>query len=137
VKALVDLDTIMPHTWLTDWGDLVRALVNIAGEREPDPRKIEVDMGIFRALARGFLNTAPAIEARETDLMVEAAQIMALELGVRFLTDYLRGDSYFKLMPAEPPDLNKTRAMVQFSLFDKLRGTAPAAKRHIRELRGA
>jgi len=66
--------------------------------------------------------------------MVEAAQVMALELGVRFLADYLRGDSYFKLMPSEPWDLNKTRAMVQFSVFERLREKAEEAKKYIEEL---
>jgi hypothetical protein len=67
--------------------------------------------------------------------MVDAAQIMALELGVRFLADYLRGDSYFKISADEPRDLNKVRAMVQFSVFEKLRGHADSAKRYIQELR--
>jgi hypothetical protein len=135
VKALVDLDTIMPHTWLTDWGDLARSLVNVAGERERDPDKIEVDLEIFRALARGFLEFAHPMTGREINLMVDAAQIMALELGVRFLADYLRGDSYFKISADEPRDLNKVRAMVQFSVFEKLRGHADSAKRYIQELR--
>ncbi len=137
VKAIVDLDTVMPHTWLSDWGDLARSLVNIAGEREPDLEKVKIDMDVFRALAKGFLGTGCPIGPGELDLMAEAPQIMALELGVRFLTDYLRGDSYFRLAPADPRDLNRTRALVQFSVFDGLRRTADIAKRHIREWSGA
>ena len=49
---------------------------------------------------------------------------MALELGVRFLADYLRGDNYFTVGPQDPPDLNKTRALVQFRVFEKLRENA-------------
>jgi hypothetical protein len=60
--------------------------------------------------------------------MADAPAIMAIELGVRFLTDYLRGDSYFTLGPADPPDLNKTRALVQFRLFEKLRMNADLLK---------
>jgi hypothetical protein len=52
--------------------------------------------------------------------MVDAVQILALELGVRFLTDYLRGDSYFGLGPTDLPNLNKRRAMVQLTLFERL-----------------
>ena len=139
IKALVDLDTIMPHTWLTDWGDLARSLVNIAGESERDPGKIEVDAEIFRALAAGFLGSARDLTTSEMNLMVEAAQIMALELGVRFLADYLRGDTYFRLSPAEARDLNKTRALVQFSVFGKIRARADSLKRLIEEFerRGA
>jgi hypothetical protein len=135
VKALVDLDTIMPHSWLADWGDMVRSLVNVAGEKERDLSRVGVDMDVFRAVARGFLSTATEVTPAEVGLMVEAAQIIALELGLRFLTDYLRGDSYFKLGPADPPDLNRTRAMVQLTLFLKLRERAVEAKRFIGSLR--
>jgi hypothetical protein len=136
VKALVDLDTIMSHTWLSDWGDMVRSLVNIAGERETDLDRIAVDLEVLGALARGYLGSSRTADPGEIELMADAPQIMALELGVRFLADYLRGDSYFKLMPGEPPDLNKTRAMVQFRLFERLRGQADAARQIINALYG-
>ena len=133
-KAIVDLDTIMPHTWLSDWGDLARSLVNIAGERETDPAKVTVNLDVFQALAKGFLGSARHAQSFERGLMVEAAQIMALELGVRFLTDHLRGDSYFRLTSGEPQDLNKTRAMVQFLVFERLRDREAAAKNCIEKL---
>lgn len=120
VRALVDLDTIMPHTWLSDWGDLVRSLVNIAGERETDAEKIRIDPALFRAAARGFLGRARPLAAGERALMAAAPAIMALELGVRFLADYVRGDRYFRLRPADPPDLNRSRALVQFRVFEEL-----------------
>ncbi|HSK08725.1 MAG TPA: phosphotransferase, partial [Vicinamibacterales bacterium] len=135
VKALVDLDTIMPHTWLADWGDMVRSLVNVAGEKERDLARVRVDLDVFRAVARGFLSTTREVTPAEMDLMVEAPQIIALELGLRFLTDYLRGDSYFKLGPADPPDLNRVRAMAQLELFRKLRQSAEVARRFIDDLR--
>ena len=121
VRALVDLDTIMPHTWLSDWGDLVRSLVNIAGERETDAEKIRIDPALFRAAARGFLSPALPMAAGEKALMTAAPAIMALELGVRFLADYVRGDRYFRLRPDAPPDLNRSRALVQFRVFEELR----------------
>ena len=65
--------------------------------------------------------------------MADAAQIMALELGVRFLADYLRGDSYFRLGPADPRDLNKTRALVQFCVFERLRRNAASLTRSIEQ----
>jgi hypothetical protein len=134
VKALVDLDTIMPHTWLADWGDMVRSLVNVAGEKERDPSRIRVDMDVFRAVARGFLSTAREVTPAEVELMVDAAQAIALELGLRFLVDYLRGDSYFKLGPADPPDLNRLRAVAQLSLFQRLRDCADDARRFVEGL---
>ena len=120
-KALVDLDTIMPHTWLSDWGDMARSLINPAGEREPDLARVTVDMEAFESAARGFLSAARHTADQELVLMADAVQIMALELGVRFLTDYLRGDSYFRLGSADPPDLNRIRALVQFRLFENVR----------------
>lgn len=131
VKALVDLDTIMPHTWLADWGDMVRSLANVAGEKERDLARVRVDEDVFGAVARGFLSTAREVTPAEVDRMVDAAQIIALELGLRFLTDYLRGDSYFKLGPADPPDLNRTRGMVQLTLFRQFRERAAGLQRLI------
>ncbi|HEV2474571.1 MAG TPA: phosphotransferase, partial [Chthonomonadales bacterium] len=120
VKALIDLDTIMPHTWLADWGDMVRSLANVAGEREQNLEKVQVDQAIFLALAKGFLAVARKITQAERELMVDAVRIIALELGVRFLADYLRGDSYFRLGPADTPELNRIRAMAQLTLFQRL-----------------
>jgi len=134
VKALVDLDTIMPHTWLSDWGDMVRSLINTAGEKETDLKKIRIDLEVFRSVASGFINSNHPYAAHEKSLMVDAIQIMALELGVRFLADYLRGDSYFMLGSSEPQDLNKTRAMVQFCLFEELRTNANLLERILRGL---
>jgi hypothetical protein len=128
VRSLVDLDTITPHTWLADWGDMVRSLVNVAGERERDLGRVGVDMEIYEALARGFLTTARKITPAEVAFMTEAVEIIALELGVRFLADYLRGDSYFRLGLTDPPDLNKYRAMVQLRLHQKLQDQAATAK---------
>lgn len=135
VKALVDLDTIMPHTWLADWGDMVRSLCNVAGEKEARPDRIQVDAEIYRAVARGFLRSARNVTPRELDLMVDAVQVIALELGMRFLTDYLRGDSYFGLGPADPPDLNKIRGIAQLTLFQRLRGRADETRTMIDALR--
>jgi hypothetical protein len=131
VKSLVDLDTIMPHTWLVDWGDMVRSLTNVAGEKEPELAKVGVDMGIYEAVTRGFLGTASEVTPAEVALMADAVEIIAIELGVRFMTDYLRGDSYFKLGPSDPPSLNKIRGRVQLTLFEKLREQRGAARRMI------
>ncbi len=135
VKALIDLDTIMPHTWLSDWGDMVRSLSNVAGEKETNLDRVQVDVDIFRAVAEGFLGAAGAVTEEEVGLMVDAVRILALELGVRFLSDYLRGDSYFRLGPADPPDLNKTRAMAQLTLFQRITDRAGELQGIIDELR--
>jgi len=133
-KALVDLDTIMPHSWLADWGDMVRSLANLAGEKENNLSRVQVDTEIFEALAQGFLSTAQKVTRAEVNLMVDAVQILALELGVRFLADYLRGDSYFGLGPTDLPNLNKRRAMVQLTLFERLQEKAPELRETVERL---
>lgn len=120
VKALVDLDTIMPFTWLADWGDMVRSLSNPAGEKEEDLAKVQVDWQVIEAMREGFLSSSEGLPAHELDLMPLAALVMTLEQAVRFLTDYLRGDTYYELRPRDPRDLNRTRALVQFRLFEQL-----------------
>lgn len=137
VKALVDLDTIMPHTWLADWGDMVRSLVNVAGEKEANLQCVQADEQVFAALARGFLGTARQVTPAEVDLMVDAVQIIALELGLRFLTDYLRGDTYFRVGPNDPPDLNRIRGLCQLTLFERLRAREDALRACIESVRRA
>ena len=109
--------------------------IPLLGEHQVPENKVRVDMGIFEAVARGFLRSARGITPREVELIVDAVRIIALELGVRFLSDYLRGDSYFKLGAADPPDLNKTRAVAQLTLFERLGEQADAARRCIAILR--
>lgn len=133
VMSLVDLDTVMPLTWLADWGDMVRSLVNVAGEKEVDLEKVQVDREVYRAVTEGFLSTAGTATEEEIALMPQAVQIITLELGVRFLADYLRGDTYFKLGPNDPADLNRTRAMVQIKLFERLVEHEPEANEILAE----
>lgn len=135
VKALVDLDTIMPFTWLADWGDMVRSLANVAGEREENLDEVRVDTDVYEAVARGFLRTATQVTEFEVDLMVDAVQVIALELGVRFLADYLRGDTYFQRGPGDPPDVNKIRAKVQLALYQRLVEFGPTARTRLAALR--
>lgn len=129
VRSLVDLDTIMPFTWLADWGDMVRSLCNVAGEKEYDLDRVDVDRDVYAAVRGGFLGTVREATEAEKRLMPEAVEAIALELGVRFLTDYFRGDDYFQLTPADPRDLNRQRGLVQLTLFQRLRALRDWAAR--------
>lgn len=120
VKSLVDLDTIMPFTWLADYGDMLRSLVNVAGEKERDLSKVVIDRDVYEAVSKGFLEAAKEVTQTEVEMMVFSVQAITLELGLRFLTDYLRGDTYFQLGENDPEDLNKVRAMVQLTLYRRL-----------------
>ncbi len=119
VKSLIDLDTIVPGTWLSDWGDMVRSMVNHAGECESDLSKVEVCRDTYENVAKGFLSASSLISQAEVDLMVDAVISITLELGARFLTDYLRGDTYFRV-PEGKRILNLTRAAVQLTLAQSL-----------------
>jgi len=135
VKSLVDLDTIMPFTWLADWGDMLRSMVNVAGEKERDLSKIVVDRDVYEAVGRGFLGTAKEVTDKEVSMMIFAVQAISLELGLRFMTDYIKGDTYFRLASDDPADLNKVRAMVQLTLYERLQDFAPDAVARIAKYR--
>jgi hypothetical protein len=135
VKSLVDLDTVMPFTWLADYGDLQRSMVNVAGEKERDLSKVVVDRAVYKAVTRGFLQSATEVTDGEIAMLVAAVEAITLELGLRFLTDYLRGDTYFQLGPEDPADLNKVRAMVQLTLYQQLAEFRGEAEALIGELR--
>ena len=120
VKSLVDLDTIMSFTWLADDGDMLRSMVNVAGEKESNPDNIQVDKEVFKSVTKGFLKTSNQVTLAEIELMFASIQIITLELGVRFLTDYIKGDNYFMLGEGDPEDLNKIRGIAQITLFERL-----------------
>ncbi|MCE1227925.1 MAG: aminoglycoside phosphotransferase family protein [Firmicutes bacterium] len=110
--CVLDLDTVMPGLPLYDFGDLARSACNRAAEDGP----ADVDAALFLCLAEGFQAGRPWSEV-ERDHAVEATQTMAYTLGLRFLTDFLEGDSYFRI---HRPDHNLHRARGQFALVEAL-----------------
>lgn len=126
--SLVDLDTVMNYTWLADLGDMLRSLINVAGETETDLSQVVVNEDVFFAVMDGFLSEASNIAPEERKLLVKCVQCITMELGLRFLTDYLRGDTYFGLTDSDPADLNRTRGLVQLRLYEQLLDFAPKAE---------
>jgi len=113
--CVVDLDTVMPGSLLYDFGDAIRSGVNPAAEDERDLSKVFCDEVSFEAYAQGFLEETRALMTeRETQLLAASAKIMTYECGIRFLTDYLNGDVYFKIAR---PEHNLDRARAQFKLL--------------------
>lgn len=116
--CVIDLDTVMPGSMLYDFGDGVRAGCSTAKEDEPDLDKVDFDLGLFRAFADGFLcGMEGSVTERERQLMPAAARLMTFECGMRFLTDYLSGDTYFK---TAYPEHNLVRARTQFKLVRRM-----------------
>jgi Ser/Thr protein kinase RdoA (MazF antagonist) len=112
--CLLDLDTCMAGTPLYDFGDLVRNTAVPCHEDEQDLSKVVVDMGLYRAICSGYLKEAAAfLTPAEVKLLAVAPRVLALTLGVRFLTDYLQGDVYFRIHRDQH---NLERARTQFAV---------------------
>ncbi|MEN7973389.1 MAG: aminoglycoside phosphotransferase family protein [Verrucomicrobiota bacterium] len=95
--CVIDLDTVMPGTVLYDFGDMVRTTTTTAAEDEPDTSKIRMDIDYFEALVNGYLETASGfLVPKEKELLPFAGKLITFNIGLRFLTDYLQGDTYFK-----------------------------------------
>ena len=114
-KALcvLDLDTVMPGSSLYDYGDSIRFGAATAVEDEPDLSKMHMDLERFRVYTAGYLTACPGLTEKEKELLPLGAKIITLELAVRFLTDYLDGDLYFK---TAYPEHNLVRARAQLKL---------------------
>ena len=95
--CVVDLDTVMPGLTVFDFGDSVRSGANPGGEDSRDLNEVCLDMAIFDRLAHGFLEaTRDILTTTEVNNLVFGAKLITFELGMRFLTDHLNGDTYFK-----------------------------------------
>jgi len=114
-KALcvLDLDTVMPGSSLYDYGDSIRFGAATAAEDEKDLNKVTMSLNLFRVYTAGYLKACPALTAKEIAMLPVGAKMMTLEVGVRFLTDYLDGDKYFKVAYSEH---NLDRARTQLKL---------------------
>jgi thiamine kinase-like enzyme len=95
--CVTDLDTIMPGTALYDVGDMIRTVTTRAAEDETDLSLVQFDVRYYRALIEGYLSEASAfLTSAETELLAESGRFMTQIMALRFLTDYLEGDIYYK-----------------------------------------
>lgn len=116
--AVIDLDTVMPGSMLYDFGDTLRMGASTGAEDETDLSKVWFDEKIFEEFAKGFLSeTKNSLTEREIELLPFSAKLMTYECGIRFLTDYLNGDTYFKI---HRPNHNLDRARNQFKLVKNI-----------------
>ena len=112
--CVVDLDTVMPGSALYDFGDMVRTTTSPTLEDELDLAKVQMRMPMFKALARGYLeSTGPFLTKGERALIAFSGKLITYTIGIRFLTDYLSGDAYFRV---HRPHHNLDRARTQFKL---------------------
>lgn len=112
--CIIDLDTIMPGLSLYDFGDCIRTGASTGAEDEPDLSKLELDLSLFETFTKGFLKgCAGSLTPLEIKLLPMGAKLMTFECGIRFLADFLSGDTYFKI---HRENQNLDRARTQFKL---------------------
>lgn len=117
-ECIIDLDTIMPGLALNDFGDSIRFGANAAAEDETDLNKVVLDLELFEAYTRGYLSVAgDVLTPAELECLPWGAKLMTLECGMRFLTDYLEGDVYFKI---HRENHNLDRCRTQFKLVSEI-----------------
>ena len=112
--CVIDLDTTMPGLSINDFGDSIRFGANHSKEDEKDLSKVNFDIELYEVYTRGFLEGAQGgLTAAELEYLPWGAKLMTLECGIRFLTDYLDGDHYFRI---HYPEQNLDRTRTQFKL---------------------
>jgi len=132
-KALcvIDLDTIMPGFSVTDFGDAIRFGASTASEDEMDLNKVHFDIDKFRAYTKGFIaGCGGQLPKDEIMLLPEGAKMMTIECGMRFLADYIDGDTYFKTAYKEH---NLVRCRTQFKLVAEMEEQWDEMKKIVRE----
>jgi len=111
--CVIDLDTVMPGSGLYDYGDSLRFGASTADEDEPDISKVSFDLELFRVFTRGYIGELyNTLTDEEYELMPYAPMLMAYEVGMRFLSDHLNGDIYFKIS-REGHNLDRARAQLK------------------------
>jgi Ser/Thr protein kinase RdoA (MazF antagonist) len=110
--CVIDLDTVMPGLTLFDFGDMVRTAAATVDEDEPDFSKMNLDITLFQELVRGFVeHTASFLAEAEKKHLTFACRVIIMEQAVRFLTDYLEGDIYYKTHRLSH-NLDRTRTQI-------------------------
>lgn len=111
--CVIDLDTVMPGLAVHDFGDSIRFGASTGAEDEPDLSKVNLDLQLFELYTRGFLEGSQGSLTREEIAMLPmGAKVMTYECGMRFLTDYLQGDTYFKIH-REGQNLDRCRTQMK------------------------
>lgn len=131
--CVIDLDTVMPGLSAFDFGDAIRFGASTAAEDERELDKVALDLELFRAFTKGYLESCPSLTETEIAVLAQGAYTMTLECGVRFLTDYLDGDRYFSI---DRESQNLDRARAQFRLLEDMERKWDELERIVKEEAG-
>ncbi len=130
--CVIDMDTVMPGSVLYDYGDALRFGASTAAEDEKDLSKVHFDLTLFRMFTRGFLEeVGDTLTSAEIAWLPFSVRLITLECGMRFLTDYLSGDTYFK---TAYPTHNLDRCRTQFKLVSEMESLDADMRRIVREI---
>lgn len=130
--CIIDLDTVMPGYFHSDFGDAIRTGANVAAEDEVDLSKIKMDIDLFGAYARGYLSeTSNTLNAIEKEYLAFSPLLMTYEQALRFLTDYVDGDKYYRVHHRHH-NIQRTRAQIR--LLESMEEQYPEMKNIIRKL---
>ena len=126
--CVIDLDTVMPGLVLYDFGDMVRTSTSPAREDERDLSKVKMQFPMFEALVRGYLQNRGGFPdpGGERQHLLSPAKLITFEIGIRFLTDFLEGDTYFKV---HREGHNLDRCRTQFKLVESIEQQEPEMNR--------
>lgn len=129
ILCVIDLDTVMPSFIFSDYGDFLRTGANKLAEDDPDIDRVEFDMDIFKAFTEGYLSSAKGfLTPLEIENLPYAAALFPYMQAVRFLTDYINGDTYYKI---KYPDHNLVRTRNQFKLLQSVEKHTPEMREFI------
>jgi hypothetical protein len=132
--CVVDLDTVMPGLALYDFGDMVRTTTSPAAEDEQELGKVAMQFPMFEALVRGYLSAAAEfLTEAEKNFLAFSGKLITFETGIRFLTDYLNGDTYFKI---HREGHNLDRCRTQFKLVESIELQEDAMNRLVESIAG-
>jgi hypothetical protein len=131
--SIIDLDTVKPGLVHYDIGDCLRSSCNSLGEETDDLSHVCFDLDLCREILRGYLSVASAFfNASDYDYLYDATRLIAFELGLRFFTDHLEGNVYFK---ARHQAHNLQRALVQFKLAESIEAQEMDLRAMIHEMK--
>lgn len=129
ILCVIDLDTLMPSFVFSDFGDFLRTAANTLPEDDPAWEKVDFRMDIFEAFAKGYLEGATFLTPVEKENLPFAACLFPYMQAVRFFTDYINGDTYYKI---KYPEHNLVRTRNQWALFEAARRKVPQMQAFIK-----
>ena len=132
VLCVIDLDTVMPSFIFSDFGDFLRSAANTGAEDEKDLAKVTFNLEIFKAFAKGYIESAKSfLTPLEIELLPYAVKLFPYMQAVRFLADYINGDTYYQIKYAEH---NYDRTLAQYKLYTEAKAAVPAMQEYIASL---